>query len=129
MKSPSGAPTEADARTARHHPPRGNCRTKRAGPASWCAGPGSATALNPMGKVARCRTSVGVLAGTVKASARATVNINCPAGPGERLKGFDPPLPYMLVQRFGDLVGIEIFWLKAMCLLISNGIISREIWP
>jgi FAD dependent oxidoreductase len=23
---------------------------------------------------------------------------NCPAGPGERLKGFNPPLPYMLVQ-------------------------------
>ena len=45
---------------------------------------------------------------------------NCPTGPGERLKGFDPPLPYMLVQRFGDLVGIEIFWLKAMCLLISK---------
>ena len=48
---------------------------------------------------------------------------NCPAGPGERLKRFDPPLPYMLVQRFGDLVGIEIFWLNAMCLLISNEII------
>ena len=43
-----------------------------------------------------------------------------PRGPGERLKGFDPPLPYMLVQRFGDPAGIEIFWLKAMCLLISK---------
>ena len=53
---------------------------------------------------------------------------NCPAGPGEGLKGFDPPLPYMLVQTSGDLVGIEIFWLNAMCLLISNEIILCPTW-